>query len=312
MASNCPYWKVGNCEPPHATSIHPCSYSATDYAECAVHQYTVAKDGGASTADALRSAGALSPFARVVVVGSSAPTTGRPPPIIQSDTDLWTCPNCGLENPPDWDVCACGRDKNCAAQPPSLPTTTAKPPLIPVSESPKLPPPLPAKDSNDGFPLDQGYSRLKIQALLPKLELDGPLVCAICGASVSDNACLKKQIFALSNWLPDKKLYVVVRLCNEHDYLANSLWNYIRIRQDIRSIITYHLLEIGNPEVAVQYQRSINAHMEALAKCMEEQSQRVWFGKKKYQALKIVALEGRVKSIIWLRPGDEGWVGLEE
>lgn len=52
MASNCPYWKDGKCNLPHATSVHPCSYLQADYVNCDKHQYATATSTVAGTAEA--------------------------------------------------------------------------------------------------------------------------------------------------------------------------------------------------------------------------------------------------------------------
>jgi uncharacterized protein YjbI with pentapeptide repeats len=73
MASNCPFWKAGKCESPSAVSIHPCSYDGTDYDKCAVHQFAMAKEAGASTTEALRASGV--PLHGITTVVSNASST---------------------------------------------------------------------------------------------------------------------------------------------------------------------------------------------------------------------------------------------
>jgi len=101
---------------PHATSVHPCSYPGGDYDRCGIYHYDAAKDSGASTADALRQAGALSPFGRNIVVGIDASSSRPRHATMQEDAGAGsarTCPRCHKKYWNDTACENCGRVRLC-------------------------------------------------------------------------------------------------------------------------------------------------------------------------------------------------------
>lgn len=158
------------------------------------------------------------------------------------------------------------------------------------------------------YNLEGGYSRLSIHGFLPNLEFVGPPICAICGGMIDDSSKTKRIQSGNHTEAESGLLTIIVSLCEACP--PSCLSNYVRIRKEYSLFSGNFLIEIGHPDVAVAYQNSINAHIDALVAAVEQQIKKTWFGKTKLDAARIVMLGKKVNSIKRLKKGDPEWKGL--